>query len=394
MRLELVLQNPTSAVPVHRWQLERGRRTVGRSPDCDWQLPDEDRCVSKVHCVIERRGDSFVLVDRSSNGSQLDGLWLQDGASAPLRDGSMLGIGNLSFRVSILGERVAPQEDPDDSLSLSPETPTISSILSDIVPAGQMASGVLVAPERDDPFAFIQSPKSAAASSRNVEIGWDGPPEPDRHAKVLPENWWEETEPDMPLGHVLEHSAATRVSIGVSRASEVGGRRDDVRIVQAMEPDFEPLPGADASRSHEVELLLKPLEQALEQTLATLQISGAVPDANAPGASPGQGRLSSRLRALLSMQLRVNEAIETMFSECGRLFDPRLIAARADAEAGRGFSWSREAIYWRFYSRQFDTAACALSAADLLRKTYSTDEPKESAGVESASREGKRPDAI
>lgn len=63
----------------HRYEypLNRDRVTIGRSPDC--LLIVDDQFVSRLHATIERRGDSFVLVDEGSrNGTLLAGKPLQE----------------------------------------------------------------------------------------------------------------------------------------------------------------------------------------------------------------------------------------------------------------------------------------------------------------------------
>ncbi len=85
----------------------------------------------------------------------------------------------------------------------------------------------------------------------------------------------------------------------------------------------------------------------------------------------------------------MNEALERMFKESGRLFDPRLLEARTDGQSKLPFLALRDAGYWRHYRRQFEKDGRALSAADLLRKTYLTEEAEELESQNSASEEGK-----
>lgn len=394
MQLELKAES-TGIVPrSSRWALERGRRTIGRSPECDWQLPEDERSVSKVHCLIERKGDSYILEDRSSNGSVVDGVWLHDGATAPLRDDSRIALGKLSFRVSIHGEQGARQADPDEKLALSSETLTISSILSDIVPAGQMASGVLGPREADDPFAFIQPPKVSASSSRNVDIGWNGPPQPEKHGKLLPENWWEEAEDDTSFGHALEHAPATRVAVHVSRAGVDLGATEPQGGNPVPEPESEAVPIAEALEASQYEVLLRQLEQAMEQASATLQLPAQTHIDDQPFVETTGDPMLRRLQAILAQQVRVNEALERMFSGSSRLFDPRILEARSETQEKLGFAWLKEASYWRYYRAQFEHGGRALSVADLLRKTYLTQQSDDTDGATAASEEGKRPDEV
>ena len=75
MRLELKQVEANGAgAGTPPWVLERGRRTLGRSVDCDWQVPDAGRTVSKLHCTILRDRDGYLLRDESANGTRVDGV--------------------------------------------------------------------------------------------------------------------------------------------------------------------------------------------------------------------------------------------------------------------------------------------------------------------------------
>jgi DNA-binding NtrC family response regulator len=64
------------------------RTAIGRDPGCDVSLPDP--AVSRVHAVIERRGDGFHLVDHSGRGTRVAG---SDVPEAALADGTEISLG-------------------------------------------------------------------------------------------------------------------------------------------------------------------------------------------------------------------------------------------------------------------------------------------------------------
>jgi type VI secretion system protein len=77
--------------------------TLGRAPDCDWVLPDPERYLSGHHAAIEYRGGHWFIVDRSMNGTYVNGAphpLGRDRAYA-LRDGDRLRLGDYDFLVSI-----------------------------------------------------------------------------------------------------------------------------------------------------------------------------------------------------------------------------------------------------------------------------------------------------
>jgi len=64
------------------------RTVLGRSPDCDVSLPDP--AISRTQAVVERRGDTYWLVDASSRGTRLGGREVREAA---LRDGAEFALG-------------------------------------------------------------------------------------------------------------------------------------------------------------------------------------------------------------------------------------------------------------------------------------------------------------
>jgi DNA-binding NtrC family response regulator len=64
------------------------RTAIGRDPGCDVSLPDP--ALSRVHALIERRGDVFHLLDRSGRGTRVGGAEVPEAA---LADGTEIALG-------------------------------------------------------------------------------------------------------------------------------------------------------------------------------------------------------------------------------------------------------------------------------------------------------------
>jgi DNA-binding NtrC family response regulator len=62
--------------------------TIGRDPGCDVSLPDP--ALSRVQAVVARRGDAFVLLDRSGRGTRVGA---DEVTEASLADGSEIALG-------------------------------------------------------------------------------------------------------------------------------------------------------------------------------------------------------------------------------------------------------------------------------------------------------------
>lgn len=79
-----------------------GAITIGRAAGNDLVLPDPDRVVSSRHCVIEERGNDYVLMDISTNGTFLN---FEPGAlgpvATPLNNGDIVQVGPYELRVDI-----------------------------------------------------------------------------------------------------------------------------------------------------------------------------------------------------------------------------------------------------------------------------------------------------
>jgi DNA-binding NtrC family response regulator len=73
------------------------RTAIGRDPACDVTLPDP--ALSRVHAIVERRGDAWHLVDRSGRGTRVAGA---DVPEAALADGAeiLLGTWRALFRAA------------------------------------------------------------------------------------------------------------------------------------------------------------------------------------------------------------------------------------------------------------------------------------------------------
>jgi type VI secretion system FHA domain protein len=89
------------------------RFTIGRAQENDWILPDPEQHLSRQHCVIERRGAGFCVVDTSSNGVFVNGesAPLGRGHERMLGDGDRLQLGTYVMAVALAG----PVERPSAS---------------------------------------------------------------------------------------------------------------------------------------------------------------------------------------------------------------------------------------------------------------------------------------
>ncbi|MBP0578251.1 FHA domain-containing protein [Labrys sp. LIt4] len=383
MRLELrQVKGNGAGTGAQPWVLERGRRTLGRSIDCDWQVPDAGRTVSKLHCTILRDRDGYLLRDESANGTRVDGVLVLEGETARLRHQSRLELGGHAFAVSVIGEADRDIVDPEAGLAVSPENLTITAILADIAPGGQIATGVMGGRLSDDwPLPQPNAPvakgrkREAPPSSRHVEIGWDGPPDPKAIKPVLPDDWNE----DFDYGNRLEHGRATFVSVPMARGrskdnAETAPANDDA--IEAAAPterdedpaDFLPAMAAPFSWPPRCDTLLAQCEEALERAFVPFEIDPAAltPAPDVFGLDREEALLR-RLETLLARQQALADALGTLVREVGPQLEPRIIEASIDARA-ISLPWRRNGAYWQAYRRQFEADGRDLSVRDLFRR--------------------------
>ncbi|MEI5681077.1 FHA domain-containing protein [Mesorhizobium sp. CGMCC 1.15528] len=376
MRLELKQKKGTGQdAAAQRWYFERGRRTIGRSSDCDWQVPDTTRSVSKLHCTIERDREGFLLRDESANGTRVDGVLVLEGETARLSDSSQLEFGGFAFSVAISGEKDHEVEDPEAGLALSDENLTISAILADIAPGGQSANGILRGRDSEDwsspiPIGSPRRKGETAPSSRNVEIGWSGPPATTGMSPILPTDWNE----DLDYSNRLEHSAAPHVSVPTARSR----KQVDVAEQPAASASVVVKEGHDDTHSAptgipesvllpRIEALLDRCEEAAGEAFAALDIDPAglseMPDLFGTGREEAT---IARLENLLARQVLLATAIEGLLKEASHAFEPRVIEARVDAEP-RKLPWRNDRSYWQAYRQNFETGGASLSVREFFR---------------------------
>jgi pSer/pThr/pTyr-binding forkhead associated (FHA) protein len=117
MRIKLVVTSGRNAGKEIR--IAKSKFIIGRAEDCHLRAHSET--VSRHHCVIRTKEGTVSVRDfGSKNGTQLNGVTI-DGLQE-LRDGDILKVGNLEFRVHV--ETAAAEEKPEPQ----PEQPAPETI--------------------------------------------------------------------------------------------------------------------------------------------------------------------------------------------------------------------------------------------------------------------------
>lgn len=130
-RLILTTAEGTQAVEL------RPVNSLGRHPNNTIQLLD--KIVSKEHCIIELRGDHFVLRDLGSlNGTYINNERVR--GEAPLKNGDEIALGATRGRFEEASAQAAPGYRPPWPGSAAPPLPVPSAVPGPPVPSGHAGS--------------------------------------------------------------------------------------------------------------------------------------------------------------------------------------------------------------------------------------------------------------
>ncbi|MBV9834708.1 MAG: type VI secretion system-associated FHA domain protein TagH [Alphaproteobacteria bacterium] len=102
LTLRVVSSPPTERAP-SALTLAGGRATIGRRDGNSWILPDASAGVSREHAVIEGAQGGWQIVDKSANGTFVNGQNVGNGNAWPLSAGDSIRIGGYEIAVEMDG---------------------------------------------------------------------------------------------------------------------------------------------------------------------------------------------------------------------------------------------------------------------------------------------------
>jgi type VI secretion system FHA domain protein len=114
MTLTLAIRNVAgldNGMPVE-FVLHRRGAVIGRSPTCDWSLPDPRNHISSRHCEVAFDGQHYVLTDLSTNGTFLNGASERLAAPHRIAEGDVLQIGQYEVGARLSGQSALRDEEP------------------------------------------------------------------------------------------------------------------------------------------------------------------------------------------------------------------------------------------------------------------------------------------
>jgi type VI secretion system FHA domain protein len=90
--------------------LEGDSAVIGRSKNCDWNLPDSSNVISSRHAELRRDGETYFLKDTSTNGTFVNGAAERMAGEHRIAGGDVIRIGQYELVASIA--RAAPPPPP------------------------------------------------------------------------------------------------------------------------------------------------------------------------------------------------------------------------------------------------------------------------------------------
>jgi type VI secretion system protein len=84
--------------------LDKQEVTIGRSPACDWSLPDPEKFVSSKHCQVKYSNGDYIVVDLSTNGTFLNGSVERMPSEHRIANGDVLQIGKYQVQATLSEE--------------------------------------------------------------------------------------------------------------------------------------------------------------------------------------------------------------------------------------------------------------------------------------------------
>lgn len=148
-----IISAPPGEIPPSPLRLADGRATIGRRDGNSWVLPDVSAGVSREHAVIERSHDGWRILDKSANGTFVNGQKVGNGNAWPLNANDSIRIGGYEIAVEL-----------EDIAGPSAELPVTGNDSFDRGDLARPDSNPPCAPSPLDPFAEKRPPSLSASN--------------------------------------------------------------------------------------------------------------------------------------------------------------------------------------------------------------------------------------
>ena len=159
MSLILTIRNAEAAPEgvTLRFEVEGEGAVIGRSKNCDWNLPDAGNIVSSRHAEVRSNDKGWVLKDISTNGTFLNDAEQRMAGDHVIVEGDVIRIGQYELVASLAKAQAAPAPEPEPEPTPEP-----------------VAERTMILPAAAEPSP--EAPAEAGSEDRppeNVTVMWD-----------------------------------------------------------------------------------------------------------------------------------------------------------------------------------------------------------------------------
>lgn len=190
--------------------------TIGRRVDCTLVIPDKDRHVSRIHALVQFRGDYFSILDKGSFlPVVVNGMRVGQGHETPVFEGDFIQIGTFGMRVEHV--ETAWDLSPEGRRALGVE-PLVTS------PPGRQVAAAPMLPAGD-----ASADAGAASADGGADTGSEMSPNGDANA-ARPKR----TRRKSAAGPRGKGSAGRGSMDNPESTYEPGGREEPVEQVEAL----------------------------------------------------------------------------------------------------------------------------------------------------------------
>jgi len=327
MILILTIRN-TGAVPdgmAAQYVVEGTGAVLGRSRNCNWNLPDATNAISSRHCEIRREGEVWILKDISTNGTFLNDAAERMSGERTIEPGDLIRIGGYEV-IAALEPEAAPAAAPEQTTppTAEPAAPPADNVtvmwdsLADINKVDWARGGFGVKDEATTPIAESASADALVAALIESAglTGTEAPRSPELVQKV---------------GGLLKRLVSGLLVMVEARA----------RAKAQMGAE---MTGLALDGNNPIKFARSP-EQALAQLLSP----------PAPGFLDADKAVEDAYIDLQSHQVATLKAIPGSLRATLDRFSPGSIRRRAEniGILGRILPGARDAALWRNYEREF-----------------------------------------
>ncbi len=200
-----------------RFSLENNTAVIGRSPNCDWHLPDNEKILSSKHAEVTQVVDKYYVTDISTNGvfvNQADKP-LGKGNRHELKPGDKLTLGEYVIAVEIENVSVPQSVEPAHArsqVSNPIQTPSDVTQQTAFTSAPEMIS--------EDPFI------AGASMQDNFVMG----------NNIIPDDWsWDEQTDNI---KVEENKPEAVDTVSVSSTKRAETAQDPTSLLQSEEQKY------------------------------------------------------------------------------------------------------------------------------------------------------------